>query len=888
MKLKSEEISRAISGIDANSILTSPYISNNLCIIFDSEDNKITYKIYKSVYDPLETELKLIKSIGRNDKLETPLKTEKIELDFLLPGKKVDHIIAFGRKGDVWEGFLRDKKIQIQKRIGKICIDEINKDNGDIFCFFDIFEPINMVVYFTKKTRDFACLVVNEEDKFSLILNFELFSAVEKENAVLEFENSKAIWNSSADNLDLFFYNNNTGLSHLNFPRNKINKSVPISITNLKKVDSEPIEVCCINDTVYAVSKSKLYVFPEFKKYRTLKQIDFNDQNKLIWFEPQYKRCKYINPNNKLYDFILLPTISEPLPSEISNQVLSETFNIHKDFQVKSVGNKHFGFFIGNSDCYLWAKNEHLSSLKNHNITSKKIKAYIPDAKVSLLKLKELKLIDLDSLANSVITAVPIGLLKLTAKKRHFTKQEDLYLINHAYRDLTFLEIARDLNRTPIVIYTHLKSSFGSPSCEEHDNYKRTCKGCINSRTLWVEKSEQIIGNKTYYERKVDEDFPKFDYEKWVRNDKKRRLERSISFFKKTLPTQIYKNILNFILDTDLLKGRSVYKVFKQCIQIFMEDFLSDCYLNENFVPTQLLELYFSIKKDMKTLKVIFPLYRKYVNINYGSLGDLNFFYKDLISLRKMYDNEVCEQLTPLLHKFYNLLSKYKILDGYFAALLYKFSNFGDNKFTQKELAEFFSITEVTLRSRLNELNGLLDNTEILEICKKISDYLINKNTIEYKKKFEKERIRLINQKILKLVTERKYEELIEYINFLQFDDEDTLSELSHSIERVSRIGDEKVVIALITFLRKFNYCNSVIFNNLIRYIGSENENLAKNIIFLTLIYKPELKSYDIFNIVDNLSNDQKLSILKFIQADSFRMELKNQLKEYIQQNFNF
>ncbi len=328
---------------------------------------------------------------------------------------------------------------------------------------------------------------------------------------------------------------------------------------------------------------------------------------------------------------------------------------------------------------------------------------------------------------------LPKSLLKLRKRRRHFfTKEEDLYIVKHSYFDLSFIEIAMKLNRTPVSIYTHLKLVFGTPICQRHNMFHKTCIECKHAREIWVIESLKAIESKKYQEIGIDEDeIIEFDYKEWTKKDKIRRLKKRTLFFKNVLPLQMYNDILNFNVEANLLKGRNLNSVFEQCIQIFIDDYLRNCILKENSVPNHILELYFGIEKNMKILRVIYNPYKKLVNQKYYPIGDFNFFFKDMMNLRKIYSKEVCDKIRPHLLNFYKGLSKLGIKDGNLAAIMYTTSRESGKIFTQSKLSEIFKISKGTLRIRIKEIKKLMTNQVFRLNIINISEIIKDSKTIE-------------------------------------------------------------------------------------------------------------------------------------------------------------
>ncbi len=863
-------------------MLTSPYKNNNLFINLTLNEDKTTSEIFKYIFDPIEPEIRFCTNIQQNQEIKSALQL-LIHVEFILPGRAKNELILVSKNGDIWSAFEQRSTVKLSERIGKIDFNQIENNSLN---FFEIFDPIDIVAYFTKRTKNFACLVVKEMDRFYLLLNTKLFANVKTENSILEFENSTVLWNSIAENLDLFSFNETLGLTHISFPRNKINKEVPISITNLKRFIGYPKDICCINEALYIVTENHLHIYPNFKRYKTLNSLNLPFSPELIWFEPQYKRCKVVYEGGNLGDFIISAMLTEISTSVISIDC-SEKIKIYEGSRIKSIGNRQFGVIYGDSSCYIWVKREHISILKTHSLILSKLKNPIPNALESLQRLKDLKLLDFDQMAAITKAGLPKSLLQVKKRiRRVFTKEEDIFIVEHAYSDLTYHEIGQRLNRSPVTIYLHLKMNFEAPVCENHNSYKKSCKECTHVRINWVEECKSLIEIKKYRKSTYDEkgEEIEFDFEEWVKKVKKQRLKKRSSFFSKILPTQMYDDILNFIINTDLLKGRSINTIFEQSIQIFIDDYLGDSIIKDKRVPNHLLEIYFRIQKDMKILKVLIPPYRVLVNPKYRPLGDFNFFFKDLMNLRKLYSPDICDMIKPYLVDLFKLLSKFSIKEGNLAAILYIISKKVNIRFTQAEIAELFSITEVTLRTRKKEIEELMNQGKLLEPIGKISQIVVNNKTIMELNEEERYQLKIFNRTIKDFVYKREYHKIPQLITEIEINHlDENLSVISESLELVSRIQDDLLISVLIDFLIEFDYFNERIFNNLIKYLGSEDDSRISKVLKLIYHYNPNLESADIYEITETFTKEQNNLILRYIKASPFRIKKHSMLKEHIQ-----
>ena len=239
--------------------------------------------------------------------------------------------------------------------------------------------------------------------------------------------------------------------------------------------------------------------------------------------------------------------------------------------------------------------------------------------------------------------------------------------------------------------------------------------------------------------------------------------------------------------------------------------------------------------------------------------------------------------IRPYLLNLYKTLSKLVIKDGNLAAVLYIISTKINKKFTQAELAENFQITEVTLRSRMKEIKEFMNKREILEYIKDISQIVAENKTIKESVEKERYQLKILNITIKDLIYKRNYQKIVKLITEIEIIHlDENLSIISESLELISRIQDELIITVLIDFLIKFDYFDENIFNNLIKYLGSEDDSIIGKVLKLIYHYNPNLENADVYEIIETFSKEQNNSILNYIVASSFRMQKHNSLIEHI------
>ena len=73
----------------------------------------------------------------------------------------------------------------------------------------------------------------------------------------------------------------------------------------------------------------------------------------------------------------------------------------------------------------------------------------------------------------------------------YYSKKEDLFIIEHAYIDKSFLEISEHLERPPFGVWQRLKKNFSTPSCKNHTIFDTSCEKCLLELTKWKKKIER-------------------------------------------------------------------------------------------------------------------------------------------------------------------------------------------------------------------------------------------------------------------------------------------------------------------------------------------------------------------------------------------------------------
>jgi len=204
----------------------------------------------------------------------------------------------------------------------------------------------------------------------------------------------------------------------------------------------------------------------------------------------------------------------------------------------------------------------------------------------------------------------------------------------------------------------------------------------------------------------------------------------------------------------------------------------------------------------------------------------------------------------------------------------------------QSNLAKIFLITEVTLRTRISDVTNLLNRHNSLEYVGKIANIIRNNKTIQELKQREKSLINQFNTDIKNSFYRQTYENIPSLISSLKINySEDNLPLILKSLERISRFEDISIISTLTSFLIDMDYYNDDIFNNLIRFLGSVDDIIVKDIQKLVYSFKPDLEDANIYKIIDSFSKEQNTSIYSYIQCNQSRNEKRQGLMNYIKNN---
>ena len=286
----------------------------------------------------------------------------------------------------------------------------------------------------------------------------------------------------------------------------------------------------------------------------------------------------------------------------------------------------------------------------------------------------------------------------VSAKQRNlYTKEEDLFVIEHAYKDLSFPQISSQLERSKNSAYQRCVAQFGSPTCEEHSQFEKLCEKCNANLKVWEVEAR----------KKIEEIHEEKDP---VLTKKQKQVYGILSNYGDVVEhEEIMADLFEFLSDFDY-KGRSMENVIPQILKLYLNDYL-ESYDFRKGICFDLIELFVSIKSDMSLQYDLLEIYKEKFNPDYNQLKDYVYFLlKDLCNLRNLYSTEAVEKLFPLCgliyKKIYHFYNQAK--EGYLPALLYEYAKRTKGvHYIQTYLASLFDTTEVSLRHRIREISKM-------------------------------------------------------------------------------------------------------------------------------------------------------------------------------------
>ena len=847
----------------------SPYSSSNIIIQLRKDKDDLHFEIYKYIYDPLEPELKYINSFQQDSKVSTAL-TEIIKIWFLLPGKQKNKIFIISRKLNIWSCIIDSKgkfvsyKLLINKK-GFSDFEHLLED------FFNTDFPYNIIPYFIKD--QLIGLVIFSDDECLFVLNRKK----PHEENLFSFPYDKEYTSEDNGNLYINLFSSENGISVIKSSIRIINHDFPFQIKKFEQAEI-PIDLVVQKDCLYVIEKNQMKKYPYLNKVKGKKKCECKENIVLGWLSPIDCSENLLIEDND--NFFLKSTILNSMDYNLNLKNLA----IHNESEFEltidkeslilfKLANNNFGFIYDGKKFIFWSNLSYIRKFthnkSNYLIKIHEIKPY--DALESLKRMQDIGF-DLELMAKMFEDAVPqIFKQRKRVKRKSYTREEDLFILDHIYEDLTISQIAEKINHPKSSVTTRFMNVYGTPSCDEHFQIEVSCEQCQENLIAWKNEVKEKILQKEYRIREYT------DIELCELYSRKERSIRSRTLdLRSKITPEVHDNIIKFVGQIDCA-GKSYRKLFLQSLRLFIGKKIEDNGI-VNIKPSNLISMYFAIKPDMKLLRKLRRNYKRIVGKEPYFLSDKQtVFIKAINSLGKLFDINTIERIKPVFIEVLKNIDNPKI--GTLPAVLYLLSK---KKLTQKEISNCFNTTEVSLRS---ESRNIWNNHNLMQI---IYDYKktlsIEIKTNKQLENDEKLSLDIVNQKIKLFYSTFEYEKIPSIISNLQLQfKEKNYYIILKSIEKLSRVDDRNIVHSLVKFLIKNNCCNDKIFDNLVVLLGSEEDSIIQDILKLISFYKPEFKNYDVYKIIKNLSREQNIRILSYIQKNQLRISKHKSIKEYIQ-----
>ena len=330
-----------------------------------------------------------------------------------------------------------------------------------------------------------------------------------------------------------------------------------------------------------------------------------------------------------------------------------------------------------------------------------------------------------------------------------------------------------------------------------------------------------------------------------------------------------------------MLRGRSIETVFKQSLRCFLSDYLKVQDLSQN-IPFHILNCFFKIKLDFKTMKIVYKEYRKRINQKFYMIPDY-FLYslKDIKCLIKIYPENVCRVIFSLLYKYYYTVPTKFRKECSLGAILYLYNkDFINKPIPQHFFAELFETTEVTLRNRIKNLSKIKKLSLHLspffnELIKwKTNDELIEENDSAFGQIFNQLSTHIKNRNFL---------EINKTIKTINISSTKAFLKIKPKFIPLLQLDDGNVVKNIINCLISNNCNDDELSEYIAKYLGSEDDSLFQDVLKFIYYFRPDLKNQDIYSILDKFSNALCLRILMYIEEKEERISKRKFMKNYIE-----
>lgn len=855
----------------------SPYPSNNIIIQIEKQGEMLFFEINKYIFDPSEPELKFTKRLQQDSIVSTTL-TEKIKIWFILPGKKKNEIIIISNKFNIWRCIIDSKNRLMSFQLLIKNLDFSNFEYALNDFFYKIF-PHNIFPYFIDEKL--IGLVIFIEEECIIILD----KVKSKNDNLFSFSCEKEYISYDNGEIFIILFSIENGINIIKSTYRTYTSDFPFQI---KKFDQNkfPIDMCVFNNCFYVIEKEKIIKYPHLNKIKGRKECKFDYDIIIAWINLDLSSEYFLIKENNYFSFkyTLLTTTDDKVNFK-DIKVINKThlkFNIENDsIKLLKLANCSFGLIYDNKSLLFWSKTHFTRKFKPSEIeiviNFNEIEQH--DALESL-KIMNGFGFNLEVIAQMFENALPQALrIRYPNKRKSFTRDDDLFILGHIYEDMTVKQISEKINHPKSSTYTRFLINYGSPSCDDHFQFEDSCKLCQKNLIEWKQETRQIILQKEYKIREYS------DSELCRMYSRKERTIRSQTIhLRSKISPELYDNTVKFLAQIDCA-GKTISTLFLQCLKLFLGKKIEEIGI-KNIKPSKFISMYCAIKPNMKLLKDLRYQYKKFTGKEPYFLMDKELLYlQGINSISQLFEDFIIEKIKPLFIKVLKTIDSPKV--GTLPATLYLLFQFLYRKLTQKQIAEVFNTTEVSLRS---EVKKLAKNQKISIILQKYIGpmNLIELKTISDLKREEKLKLQKIKREIEIKWINLDFEGISNLLSELEIHYcNENLSIIMNSLKKLSKIEEKCVIHSLTEFLTKNKHFNDEIFNNLIIFLGSENDLIIKDIFELIYFFKPRLKGANIYEILRNLTKKQNIEILEYIQKNKMRVLKHESINNFIQDNFS-
>ncbi|MBA7540737.1 hypothetical protein ES705_33039 [subsurface metagenome] len=662
----------------------SPYITNNIVIRVEKEEDLFQYEVYTS----LNQELRYVDVFNQDSYINVE---EKIQIWLMLPGIKYNEIIVFSKDQKVWSCIVdSDNNLAFFQLLDQnFNLTNLQYDTKDLF-YVD--NPQYIFPYFIND--NFVALVIFFEKDCVFLLNVK--NALKDNSYSFSFENYFISDDLGA--IYIILYSKKKGINIIKIFEEFNEKDFPFQIKQFEEF-FPPIDIFVHDNCLCIIESNQIIQYPSFNKKLITKHFLYNNKIVNSWQNPLSNKITFlIEKENEIYlryaeinDNDYQISINEFVYiNGIEFKLKKKRVKIHR------LANCNFGIIYDGSKLIFWDKKTNSNEI--------------------LIKYAELKLYDplecLNFIFNSVLNNdIEEKSREYLRKRKSYTREDDLFILENIYELKTIEGIASVIEHPKNSVYTRFATNYGTPSCDNHFSFEKKCLDCQRILKTWKSEVRKKILEKSYKPRHYAE-------VGLIRShSKKERVIRSQTIhLKSKIDSQIYDETVKFLAQVDC-RGKSFKKLFLQSLKLIIGKKINQIGLNE-INPNAVISLYCEIKPDFKRLKILREEYKKIFGEKPHFFNEKEIYYlKGINAVSKIVDVDINHKIVKsFIIDILKNISMPKI--GTIPAALYLLFS---KKYSQTLISDSFRITEVTLRSEAKQIISGEINYE--KLSKVIMDY---------------------------------------------------------------------------------------------------------------------------------------------------------------------